>query len=106
LNGHSRQKITLSIRIKEGNIDFDISGGKVRVSLPFSEYNADKNIREKLHNHIKAFFDAMMISKREPYTLSKPSTMERLSPDGKKHYTTFLETGHFVLTGGRVSFCS
>ncbi len=85
---------------KEGNIDFDISGGKVKVSLPFSVYNADKNIREKLHNRVKAFFDGMMISKREPYTLSKPNTMERLSPDGKKHYTIFLETGHFVLTGG------
>ena len=85
---------------KGGNIDIEISKGKVKVTLPFSEYNADKNIREKLHNRVKAFFDAMMISKREPYTLSKPSTMERLSPDGNKHYTTFLETGHFVLTGG------
>ncbi len=63
-------------KYKVGNIDFDISNGKVKVILPFSEYKADKNILEKLHNQIKAFFDGMMISKRKRYTLSKFNTIE------------------------------
>ncbi len=63
-------------KYKEGNIDFDISSGRAKVTLPFSEYNADKNIRKKLHNRVKTFFDVMMIFKRLPYTLSKYPIME------------------------------
>ncbi len=91
-------------KYKVGNIDFDISNGKVKVTLPFSEYKANKNILEKLHNQIKAFFDGMMISKRKPYSLSKFNTMEELSADGKKHYTLFVEQGELVLIGGQIHF--
>jgi len=84
-------------KYKVGNIDFDISNGKVKATLPFSDYNADKNIREKLHNRVKAFFDAMMISKRKPYTLSKYPIMEGLNPDGKKHYTVIVEEESFPI---------
>lgn len=90
--------------IKEPQLEITISNGKIKAILPASIYDSDTEIPEKLQNRIRAFFNGIMILRRESYTLSNYNTMERSGSDGKKHYTLFAETGHYTLIGGDVHF--
>src|SRR5258708_16543333 len=90
------------IEIARSNYPVDIAAGSISARMPATVFDADAEIKQRLHD---ALFDRMrgiQLLSRKPFQLSKPR-LTRIEPDGRRHIFVELEGAVLTLSGGVVA---
>jgi len=89
------------IEIARSDYAVDIAAGSISARMPATAFDAETEIKQRLHD---ALFDRMrgiQLLSRKPFQLSKPR-LTRIEPDGRRHIFVELEGAVLTLSGGLV----
>lgn len=90
-----------AIEIARSDYTIDITSGAISARLSASAFDADKSIRQRLHDSLFDRMRGIQLLTREPFQLSKPR-LTRIEPDGRRHIFVELEGAVLTLSGGLV----
>lgn len=89
------------IEIARSDYTVDIDAGSISARMPATAFDADTEVKKRLHD---ALFDRMrgiQLLSRKPFQLSKPR-LTRIELDGRRHIFVELEGAVLTLGGGLV----
>ena len=88
-----------SISISRNDYTMVIEDGKVEARITATNFDANAQMRNTLHEALNDRFLGVQLLSHRPYELSKPRVI-KLHPDGHKDYFFEPEGGKITLTGG------
>lgn len=90
-----------SIEIARADYRVDIASGSISARFTASAFDADEQIKQRLHDSLFDRMRGMQLLTRKPFQLSKPR-LTRIGPDGGCHIFLELEGAVLKLSGGLV----
>ena len=91
------------IEIARSDYTVDIDSGAISARLPASAFDADAQMKQRLHDSLFDRMRGVQLLTRKSFELSKPR-LTRIEPDGRRHIYMELEGAVLTLTGGPVDF--
>jgi hypothetical protein len=92
-----------AIEISRQDYTMSIAGGTVRAQVDAGTYEADPDIRRRMHDALNDRFLGVQLLTHRPYELSQ-STKTRIHPDGRRDIFIEPEPVRITLSGGSVDF--
>lgn len=89
------------IEISRADYIVDIAAGSISAKLPASTFDANSQVKQKLHDSLFDRMRGIQLLTRKPFQLSKPR-VTRIEPDGRRHIYMELESAVLTLSGGLV----
>ena len=91
------------IEIARSDYPIDIASGTISAKLPASTFDADAQMKRRLHDSLFDRMRGVQLLTRKPFELSKPR-LTRIEPDGRRHIYVELEGAVLTFIGGSVDF--
>jgi len=96
-----RDFLESEIEISRSDYTIDIAAGSVSARLPTAVFDADENVRQRLHDDLFDRMQGIQLLTRKPFELSRPR-LTRIAPDGRRQIFVELEGATIRLSGAPV----